>query len=145
MCVEHAVLTRVMTEKGETSAVAAQTTRLGKLEMKKIWEILWLRALPAVEVGEAREVTSCCAPSVVLHVNMLLPSSQVPGTVVFSTLSCWHLDFLLLYLTVNLLQNEGTLFRFVKCESCSHFFVVLSEADQRVKVKDVKQAEQVTS
>merc|ERR1712212_1432215 len=32
--------------------------------------------------------------------------------------------------------------RFVKCESCSHFFVVLSEADQRVKVKDVKQAEQ---
>ena len=33
--------------------------------------------------------------------------------------------------------------RFVKCESCSHFFVVLSEADQRVKVKDVKQAEQV--
>merc|ERR1712212_1312735 len=31
--------------------------------------------------------------------------------------------------------------RFVKCESCSHFFVVLSEADQRVKVKDVKQAE----
>ena len=35
--------------------------------------------------------------------------------------------------------------RFVKCEACSHFFVVLSEADQRVKVKDVKQAEQVTS
>ena len=34
--------------------------------------------------------------------------------------------------------------RFVKCESCSHFFVVLSEADQRVKVKDVKQAEQVS-
>jgi len=32
--------------------------------------------------------------------------------------------------------------RFVKCEACSHFFVVLSEADQRVKVKDVKQAEQ---
>jgi len=32
--------------------------------------------------------------------------------------------------------------RFVKCESCSHFFVVLSEADQRVKVKDVKQADQ---
>jgi len=31
---------------------------------------------------------------------------------------------------------------FVKCENCSHFFVVLSEADQRVKVKDVKQAEQ---
>ena len=31
----------------------------------------------------------------------------------------------------------------MKCESCSHFFVVLSEADQRVKVKDVKQAEQV--
>jgi len=33
--------------------------------------------------------------------------------------------------------------RFVKCENCSHFFVVLSEADQRVKhTKDVKQAEQ---
>ena len=33
--------------------------------------------------------------------------------------------------------------RFVKCEKCSHFFVVLSEADQRVKAKDVKQADQV--
>lgn len=32
--------------------------------------------------------------------------------------------------------------RFVKCEKCSHFFVVLSEADQRVKAKDVKQADQ---
>ena len=40
-------------------------------------------------------------------------------------------------------QNVRLFFRFVKCESCSHFFVVLSEADQRVKVKDVKQAEQV--
>ena len=30
-----------------------------------------------------------------------------------------------------LFQNVEILCRFVKCESCSHFFVVLSEADQR--------------
>ena len=30
-------------------------------------------------------------------------------------------------------------FRFVKCEKCSHFFVVLSEQDQKAKVKDAKE------
>merc|ERR1719206_606522 len=29
--------------------------------------------------------------------------------------------------------------RFVKCEKCSHFFVVLSEQDQKAKVKDAKE------
>ena len=31
------------------------------------------------------------------------------------------------------------IFRFVKCEKCSHFFVVLSEQDQKAKVKDAKE------
>ena len=39
------------------------------------------RALPSVEEEGAREGTSSCVPSVALPVSMLLPSSQVPGTV----------------------------------------------------------------
>ena len=113
--------------------------------MKRFEKIVLLRVLPAVEEEEAREVTSCCAQSVAPPVSMLLPSSQVPGINVF--LCCygwilWRQHFCLkVHSTSN--QFKGNICRFVKCESCSHFFVVLSEADQRVKVKDVKQAEQV--
>ena len=61
----------------------------------------------------------CSVPSVDLLVSMWPPSYPAPGNISVLT-------------SINI-SITPHLFRFVKCEKCSHFFVVLSEQDQRAK------------
>ena len=73
--------------------------------------------------GEEAGPVSSCVPSVGLLVSTSPPSSPAPGQSLTFTSSCDQ-------------TSDQSCSRFVKCDKCSHFFVVLSEQDQKARVKE---------